>query len=168
MSTTTAVEYVVKRDGRLVAFNEKKIADAIFKAAQAVGGEDRALADELAVVVAMFLEKKYAGQNPSIEEIQDIVEKVLIETGHAKTAKAYILYRDKRARIRESLRVRKQTKKRADTTDVSLLVDTETKDETFPWDKRKIADALEKEADLPKGLRPKSPVLLSSGYFLPD
>ncbi|OQY98360.1 MAG: anaerobic ribonucleoside-triphosphate reductase [Candidatus Brocadia sp. UTAMX2] len=152
MSTTTAVEYVVKRDGRLVAFNEKKIADAIFKAAQAVGGEDRALADELAVVVAMFLEKKYAGQNPSIEEIQDIVEKVLIETGHAKTAKAYILYRDKRARIRESLRVRKQTKKRADTTDVSLLVDTETKDETFPWDKRKIADALEKEADLPEGV----------------
>lgn len=147
MNTATALEYVVKRDGRLVPFNEKKIADAIFKAAQSVGGEDRALADELAVVVTMFLEKKYAGQMPGIEDIQDIVEKVLIETGHAKTAKAYILYRDKRARIRESLRVRKHTKKRADTTDVSLLVNTETKDETFPWDKRKIADALIKEAD---------------------
>ena len=149
---TTTIEYVVKRDGRLVPFNEKKIADAIFKAAQAVGGNDRALADELAVVVTMFLEKKHAGQNPSIEEIQNVVEKVLIETGHAKTSKAYILYRDKRARTRESLRVRKQTKKRADTTDVSLLVDTETKDETFPWDKRKIAGALEKEADLSEGI----------------
>ncbi|MCF6153883.1 MAG: anaerobic ribonucleoside-triphosphate reductase [Candidatus Brocadia sp.] len=148
MNTATTLECVVKRDGRLVPFNEKKIADAIFKAAQAVGGEDRALADELAVVVTMFLEKKYVGQTPGIEDIQDIVEKVLIETGHAKTAKAYILYRDKRARIRESLRVRKHTKKRADTTDVSLMVNTETKDETFPWDKRKIADALEKEADL--------------------
>ena len=59
MNTATVIEHVVKRDGRLVSFNEKKIADAIFKAAQAVGGEDRALADELAVVVAMFLEKKY-------------------------------------------------------------------------------------------------------------
>lgn len=148
MSTATVVEHVVKRDGRLAPFNEKKIADAIFKAAQAVGGDDRALADELAVVVAMFLEKKYAGQHPGIEDIQDVVEKVLIETGHAKTAKAYILYRDKRARSRESLRVRKQTRKRTDTTDVSLMVNTETKDETFPWDKRKIAEALEKEADL--------------------
>src|SRR5574337_931781 len=148
MNTATTLEYVVKRDGRLVPFNEKKIADAIFKAAQAVGGEDRALADELAVVVTMFLEKKFAGQNPGIEDIQDTVEKVLIETGHAKTAKAYILYRDKRARSRESLRVRKQTRKRADTTDVSLMVNTETKDETFIWDKRKIADALGKEADL--------------------
>ncbi|MCF6157194.1 MAG: anaerobic ribonucleoside-triphosphate reductase [wastewater metagenome] len=142
------VERVVKRDGRLVLFHEKKIADAIFKAAVAVGGEDRALADELAVVVTMFLEKKYGGQTPSIEDIQDIVEKVLIETGHAKTAKAYILYRDKRARIRESLRVRKQTIKQADTTDVSLMVNTETKDETYPWDKGKIAEALKKEADM--------------------
>ncbi|MBI5309117.1 MAG: hypothetical protein HZB37_12515, partial [Planctomycetes bacterium] len=148
MNAVGTMEYVVKRDGRKVPFNEKKIADAIFKAAQAVGGEDRALADELAAVVTAFLEKKYAGRLPGIEDIQDVVEKVLIETGHAKTAKAYILYRDKRARSRDSLRVRKQTKKRADTTDVSLLVNTETKDESFPWDKRKIAEALSKEADM--------------------
>ena len=150
MNTTTTIQYVVKRDGRQVPFNEKKIAEAIFKAAQAVGGDDRSLAEELAAVVAVFLERKFNEQNPGIEDIQDTVEKVLIETGHAKTAKAYILYRDKRARIRESLRVRKQTKKHADTTDVSLLVNTETKDETFPWDKRKIAVALTKEADLPE------------------
>ena len=58
MNTTATTEYVLKRDGRKVPFNEKKIADAIFKAAQAVGGEDRALADELAVVVGLFLVKK--------------------------------------------------------------------------------------------------------------
>lgn len=150
MNTTATIEYVLKRDGRKVPFNEKKIADAIFRAAQAVGGEDRALADELAGVVAMFLEKKYSGKTPGIEDVQDIVEKILIETGHAKTAKAYILYRDKRTRIRDSLRVRKQTKQKADTTDVSLLVNTETKDEVYPWDKRKIATAMEKEADIPE------------------
>ena len=150
MNTTATIEYVLKRDGRKAPFNEKKIADAIFRAAQAVGGEDRALAEELADVVAMFLEKKYSGKTPGIEDVQDIVEKILIETGHAKTAKAYILYRDKRTRIRESLRVRKQTKQKTDTTDVSLLVNTETKDEVYPWDKRKIATAMEKEADIPE------------------
>ncbi len=150
MNTTATIEYVLKRDGRKAPFNEKKIADAIFRAAQAVGGEDRALSEELAGVVAMFLEKKYSGKTPGIEDVQDIVEKILIETGHAKTAKAYILYRDKRTRIRESLRVRKQTKQKADTTDVSLLVNTETKDEVYPWDKRKIATAMEKEADIPE------------------
>ena len=168
MNTTATTEYVLKRDGRKVPFNEKKIADAIFKAAQAVGGEDRALADELSVVVSMFLEKKYAGQTPGIEDIQDIVEKVLIETGHAKTAKAYILYRDKRARSRESLCVRKQTKKRADTTDVSLLVNTETKDETFPWDKRKIAEALEKEADLSEEVSGEIAGTVEQRVFPPD
>jgi len=144
------IEYVIKRDGRKVPFDERKIADAIFKAAQAVGGNDRSVAEELSYVVSMFLSKKYNGHIPGIEDIQDVVEKVLIETGHAKTAKAYIIYRDKRAKSRESLRVRKQVQKRADSTDASLLVDTETKDETFPWDKRKIAVALEKEADLPE------------------
>lgn len=60
------IEYVVKRDGRTAPFVEKKIADAIFKAAQAVGGNDRALAEELAVVVSMFLAKKYNGNPPGI------------------------------------------------------------------------------------------------------
>ncbi len=90
-----------KRDGRVLPFDESKIADAIFKAACAVGGSDRSMADELSAVVTMFLDKNYEDRVPGIEDIQDLVEKVLIETGHAKTAKAYILYRDRRARIRE-------------------------------------------------------------------
>ena len=87
------ISKVRKRDGRLVAFDESKIADAIHKAACAAGTGDRFLSEELAGVVTLFLEKRYAGV-PGIEDIQDMVEKVLIETGHARMAKAYILYRE--------------------------------------------------------------------------
>jgi ribonucleoside-triphosphate reductase len=90
---------VRKRDGRLVPYDRAKIADAIYRAAQAVGGTDRFLAEQLAGVVETFLTQK-ALAVPSIEDVQDAVEKVLIETGHAKTAKAYILYREQRARRR--------------------------------------------------------------------
>ncbi len=147
------VKEVRKRDGRLVSFDERRIADAIFKAALAVGGTDRSIADELASVVTMFLEKHY-GENdpPGIEDIQDLVEKVLIETGHAKTAKAYILYRDRRSRIREQMRVRKPTAGKSSTTDLSLLVDAGRQDLVHEWDKSKIADALVKEADLERAL----------------
>ena len=92
-----------KRDGRIVDFNEKKITDAIFKAAQAIGGSDYALAQKLSRKVVEILNEKYGEDGiPSVEEVQDIVEKVLIEAGHAKTAKAYILYRKKRTELREA------------------------------------------------------------------
>lgn len=97
-----AFRSIRKRDGRIVAFDREKIAAAIFKAAKAVGGEDHQLAEELAEVVIKFLAARKSGGIPSVEEVQDAVEKVLIETGHAKTAKAYILYRDRRTRLRES------------------------------------------------------------------
>ncbi len=142
------IEMVQKRDGRLVHFNESKIADAIFKAAEAVNGEDKSIAIELASAVTHFLQKKFGDKIPGIEDVQDIVEEILIKNGHAKTAKAYILYREKRASIRKSLRVRKQTTKNKNTTDAALMVDQVSRDDSFPWDKRKIAIALEKEADL--------------------
>lgn len=91
-----------KRDGRIVEFNQNKIVAAIFKAAKAVGGEDRQLAEELAEIVIQFLNKQLGSGIPTVEEVQDAVEKILIETGHAKTAKAYILYRDRRTRLRDS------------------------------------------------------------------
>jgi len=91
-----------KRDGREVPFDESKITDAIFKAARAVGGEDRQLAMELTIEVLKLLKKQYNGQTFGVEDVQDVVEKVLIENGHARTAKAYILYRDKRTRMREA------------------------------------------------------------------
>lgn len=93
---------VMKRDGREVSFDESKITEAIFMAAKAVGGADKQLAIELTLDVLKYLKKMYNGRNFSVEEIQDAVEKILIEKGHAKTAKAYIIYRNKRTRIREA------------------------------------------------------------------
>lgn len=93
---------IKKRDGREVPFDESNITDAIFKAAQAVGGADRQMAMELTLEVLRELKKKYNGQIFTVEDVQDMVEKVLIEQGHAKTAKAYILYRDKRTKMREA------------------------------------------------------------------
>ncbi len=97
------IKWVQKRDGRIVPFQAEKIADAIFAAAKAVGGEDRRQAEVLAGQVIHLLQQKVLAQEvPQVEEIQDLVEKVLIEQGHARTAKAYILYRNHRTRIREA------------------------------------------------------------------
>ena len=142
---------VVKRDGTIMAFDKAKITGAIFAAARAVGGDDRKLADELASLVLSFLERRFDAETPpGIEEIQDMVEKVLIETGHAKTAKAYILYRDRRADARESMRVRKDgvSSDAADSTDIHLLVDPVSHSEYFAWDRARISNALVREADL--------------------
>ena len=95
-------EIIRKRDGREVPFDETKITDAIFKAARAVGGEDRETAMRLTLNVLGMLKAKYNGTPFGVEDVQDLVEKALIEAGHAKTAKAYILYRNWRTRIREA------------------------------------------------------------------
>ncbi len=91
---------IKKRDGRIVTFNVEKIANAIFKAAEAVGGTDYDKALEISGQVCDNIEKRGV-LIPTVEEIQDEVERVLIEEGHASTAKAYILYRSNRTRVRE-------------------------------------------------------------------
>ena len=95
------ITMIKKRDGRQVPFNIEKIAAAIFKAAQVVGGNDYNEAMALADKVCQKLSESIIGRNPSVEEVQDMVERVLVEEGHAKTAKAYILYRAERTRVRE-------------------------------------------------------------------
>lgn len=95
------IKQVIKRTGAIVPFTPERITNAIYRAAVAVGGRDRATSEDLARQVNELLEKDHPeGYIPHIEEIQDLVEKVLIENGHAKVAKAYILYRDERARHR--------------------------------------------------------------------
>ncbi len=90
-----------KRDGREVAFNVEKIASAVFKAASATGGKDYSTAMDLAERVVAYIEESMDRRVPDVEEIQDAVEKVLIETGHARTAKEFILYRAERTKVRE-------------------------------------------------------------------
>ncbi|MCP4540340.1 MAG: response regulator SirA [Chloroflexi bacterium] len=97
----TRITHVVKRTGAVVPFNQRRITNAIYRAAVAVGGRDRSIAEELSdQIVDMLEESMPPGHTPTIEEIQDAVEKALIENGHAQTSKAYILYREERARQR--------------------------------------------------------------------
>ncbi len=93
------VNSVVKRNGEEVVFHQEKITWAIYKAAQAVGGNDFCQAQRLSDLVVNRLERE--SEKLYVETIQDTVEKLLIEEGHAKTAKAFILYREKRRTIRE-------------------------------------------------------------------
>ena len=92
---------IIKRDGHKEPFDRKKIKNAIWKAAQAVNGTDEERAERLTDDVVRLAEARYGSATPDVEGIQDLVEKVLIEAGHAKTAKAYILYREKRRGTRE-------------------------------------------------------------------
>lgn len=95
------IAQIIKRDGRQSAFELDKITNAIFQAAQALGGHDYQMAETLARQVEQNLEQALSGEIPTVEQIQDEVERVLVETGHARTAKRYILYRNERTRVRE-------------------------------------------------------------------
>lgn len=95
------ITHIIKRDGRIALFNTQKIADAIYKSAQSIGGNDYKEAERLSLIVYNKAENIYKDNIPTVEQIQDIVEKVLIEEGHANTSKAYILYRYERTRSRE-------------------------------------------------------------------
>jgi uridine kinase len=98
----SGIEFVIKRNGAKVPFTPNRITNAIYRAAVAVGGRDKSIAEGLTQKVISVLEKTIpSGGIPTVEEIQDTVEKVLMENGHARVAKAYILYRDERARLRE-------------------------------------------------------------------
>ena len=93
---------IKKRDGRTDPFSIEKIAMGIFRAAQSVGGSDYETAYKLAESAASLLEDKVgSGAVPDVDQVQDAVEKVLVEEGHAATAKSYILCRADRSRVRE-------------------------------------------------------------------
>jgi ribonucleoside-triphosphate reductase len=99
---TNTITKIRKRNGDFADFNQQKITDAIFKALESVGKKDTALAKKFSDEVVEALNKKFHFRSvPAVEEIQDIVEEVLITNREIKTAKAYILYRDQQARVRE-------------------------------------------------------------------
>lgn len=96
------IREIIKRDGRVVKFEEAKIEEAIYKATKSIGRENRRLAKRLAVKVTNILEKKFIKRVPTVEDVQDTVEKVLMDEGYSEAAKAYILYRKKREEIRKT------------------------------------------------------------------
>lgn len=94
---------VQKRDGRIVEFDQTKIKDAIFKAVTAIGEGDGRKAKKLSDKVVQILNRRFKKEAiPQVEQIQDIVEEVLILEGLVETAKAYILYREQRRKVREA------------------------------------------------------------------
>lgn len=95
------IKQVCKRNNEVVPFEQEKIAWALYKAAEAVGGDDFELAFNLSSKVAEYLGARTDDETAFVEDIQDAAEKILIEEGHAKTAKAFILYREKRRSARE-------------------------------------------------------------------
>ena len=101
IETTDSISQIKKRDGKIVDFDPEKITKVIYKAAQAIGGHDRSEAERLSGLVVKDLEKRFQGKIPSVEDVQDTVERVLIKEDHAKTAKTYILYRDQHKKLRE-------------------------------------------------------------------
>ncbi len=94
-------ENIRKRDGRIAPFDAERITSAIAKAGQATGEFDRETAKKLTIKVLSLAQEIIKDDIPSVEQIQDIVEEVLITSPYLKTAKAYIVYREEHARIRE-------------------------------------------------------------------
>ncbi len=103
MVKTSKITRIKKRDGTIVDFTQEKITNAIFKAMQSQGLDDPMAAQHVSDIVVFVLEEKFGGYTiPSVEQIQDIVEMVLMKQGYHEVAKAYILYREKHKAIREA------------------------------------------------------------------
>lgn len=157
----TPIEWIVKRDGRQEKFEQRKIADAIFKAVKASGGDDRDRADSLASGVSIYLAKRLNGESPTVDQVHDAVEKVLIEMGHARTAVAYVRYRDRRSRqralerggahaiLKELDEAQRQREAVEATTPRPLFVCT-SDEQVTGWDRARIVEALTRETRMPE------------------
>ena len=139
------IDSVRKRDGTVAPYDEQKIAEAIAKAARASGLDNGTIGRDLASVVTMYLERYHERETPTSQEIQQLVEKILFDTGNAPIARAYIVYREKKGQPAESPAA-------PPTEDLFpsnlLLVDGATTGEVAPWGRERIIAALTKEAGL--------------------
>lgn len=142
------VEMIKKREGYLVPFDREKIQNAIISAMESVEEKDEFLARKVTDHVIYKLELKFEKRIPSVEEIQDIVEEKLVETGLTRVARAYIIYRNKQNELRKRLLVRDEEKSYKNTTEMSLLVSTPTKETLTTWDRTRIVNALVKESQI--------------------
>lgn len=104
--TDHQIEQIRKREGHVVPFHPEKVTEAVFKAMRATGEGDRATAERVSAQVVSILNITCRdGRVPTVEEVQDLVEKMLIEGGYIAVARAYILYREQHAKLRESRRL---------------------------------------------------------------
>jgi hypothetical protein len=112
------IRKIKKRDGRIVPFDQEKIAGSIARAGRMVGRGDDLLSEELASVVTLFIEKTFGEDLPNVQDVRDVVERVLMETGHTDTARLFILHSERRLKQIEALRI--------------MDVDGKKQGETFP------------------------------------
>jgi ribonucleoside-triphosphate reductase len=151
---------IVKRDGREAPFDKGKIAAAIQRASEAAGESDQDRSDSLASAVAMYLSKHVQGK-ATVDQVNDAVERVLVELGHGRAALAYARFRDKRARLRQlrsgnlqSL-LHELTEARDGEQDLNnrLSLFVRTSDETMArWDRERIVEALVRETAMDRAL----------------
>ncbi|MCH7759059.1 response regulator SirA [Patescibacteria group bacterium] len=92
---------IYKRDGSVVPFDQKKIIQALYKAIAEVAQPNMDFAEQISDKVLDILENHFPKTIPTVEEIQDIIERVLVREGHKRVVKAYIIYRQKRKELRE-------------------------------------------------------------------
>lgn len=152
---------IVKRDGREEPFSTHKIAMAISRAAQSVGKGDDQQAASLASAVAIYLKKNCPASTPTVDQVHDAVERVLIHMSQVETALAYARYRDRRTRIRrfrtgdygallgELEEARREREALGGHRDGSVLVRTSA-DTLLSWDRERIVAALMRETGLDK------------------
>ena len=145
---------IQKRDGTLVDFDKQKITDAIFAAAQSVGGKDERLAESLSDHVILYLARTYADGLLNVEQVQDAIEKMLIENGHAQTAKSFILYRAERHRVRQSKLITAPNQPASEVNPKDLQVRT-SDESVIAWNRQRIIDALVRETQLDAGIAVK-------------
>lgn len=147
---------IFKRDGTTAPFDKAKIARAIHRAALSAGEDDMGRAESLASAVALYMTKRGNGFPPNVEQVNDAVERVLMELGHGEVALAYARYRDKRARVRElrtgNLRVvlreleeARQANAEGRTAEVPSLFVRTSDEALVAWDSERIVEALVRE-----------------------
>ncbi len=149
---------VVKRDGREEPFDKAKIASSLFRAAQSVGGNDLGRSQNIAAAIALYLSKSWSDRPLSVERVQETVERVLADMGHARTARAYHQFHEKRARIlelregdgRRSAMALADGGREEEEPDSPRLVPKvavrTSRDALEPWDRHKIVRVLVREA----------------------
>lgn len=146
------VTLVRRPDGETVPFDEARVVDAVERALGAAGGADPRLAAEIAGVVGLFLEKTFFDEIPSVRQVEDMVEKVLIETGHAGAAKAFILDRERRARLSDARAARDGFAEPTLFDPRALTVDDAASGTSAPYAREAFARVLAADALLPRSL----------------
>ena len=138
------LDRITKRDGTDVPFDRSKIVEAIYLAARSVGTDDRNLAETLTARVCSRLARKALEGQPGVEDIQDTVEQVLMDAGHGRIAKSYILYRERRRRVR----IKRLLSEEEESTQYAVFV-SGTDEKVQKWDRERISAALVRETHLP-------------------